>query len=482
MTATNNKNTIFDLIIGELTKKDSGTELLDQCMQFNYKLSRKVPLRYKIISVGFVRKYSLDELNANLQEYGLAKLYARNLWEASLLFVFRNGLSYKEWHELVDILTMIKRHVGLEDSILGQKNVSLKQLKEYVDQNSDIDSNAQYITKHQTRRFEEAISELKAPEEFIAYIRSNINEYSIVREKTRYYFCKYLYYYLERKIDSYLKISSMGIVYRPVDILNELSVFQGASKVKRSAMTPDDIRDFLENAPISCGVLYAEFNDFYFGYVSLNWMQILLEQAGDLEHLPVQSRKKLANAARCYDKKYKKLSDDQIIKKLSETLKKQDDALHEKATRKNDNPKKEEPLKGPSQKEDPFEFRELVNHKNREGEKVVRKYIKGILDLDRTTLICFLLFLASDLTDPERLFLDRKRLDIILKECGFNQLDLYNDFDYFVINFLDASEPSDYLMEEVTRYALSKENFYLYKLYLASRSDDTDIRNLLFSS
>ena len=169
-------------------------------------------------------------------------------------------------------------------------------------------------------------------------------------------------------------------------------------------------------------------------------------------------------------------------KKLSETLKKQDDALHEKATRKNDNPKKEEPLKGPSQKEDPFEFRELVNHKNREGEKVVRKYIKGILDLDRTTLICFLLFLASDLTDPERLFLDRKRLDIILKECGFNQLDLYNDFDYFVINFLDASEPSDYLMEEVTRYALSKENFYLYKLYLASRSDDTDIRNLLFSS
>ena len=96
-------------------------------------------------------------------------------------------------------------------------------------------------------------------------------------------------------------------------------------------------------------------------------------------------------------KKYKKLSDDQIIKKLSETLKKQDDALHEKATRKNDNPKKEELLKGPSQKEDPFEFRELVNHKNREGEKVVRKYIKGILDLDRTTLICFLLFLASDL-------------------------------------------------------------------------------------
>ena len=479
MTTENNKNTVFDMIISELTKKDTGTELLDQCMQFNYKLSRKVPLRYKIISVGFVRKYSLDELNAKLQEYGLARLYARNLWEASLLFAFRNGLSYKKWRELADSLTMIKSHLSSEDSILGQKSVSLKQLKEYVDQNSDIDSNAQYITKHQTRRFEEAISELKAPEEFIAYIKSNINEYSIVREKTRYYFCKYLYYYLERKIDSYLKISSMGIHYRPVDILNELSVFQGASKVKRSAMAPDDIRDFLENAPISCGVLYAEYSDFYCGYVSLNWMQILLEQAGNLEQLPTKNRKKLAAAARCYDKKYKKLSDDEIIEKLSENLKKQEDALHEKASRKKEAPRENDTLKETSRGEDPFEFGELVSHKNREGEKVVRKYIKGILDLDRTTLICFLLFLASDLTDPERLFLDRKRLDVILKECGFNQLDLYNDFDYFVINFLDASEPSDYLMEEVTRYALSKENFYLYKLYLSSRSDDADILNLL---
>ena len=48
------KISIFDQIINELTVEDSGTEQLDQCMQFNYSLSRKVPLRYKIISIGFM--------------------------------------------------------------------------------------------------------------------------------------------------------------------------------------------------------------------------------------------------------------------------------------------------------------------------------------------------------------------------------------------------------------------------------------------
>ena len=59
---------VFDIIVNQLSVEDSGTEQLDQCMKFNYSLSRKVPLRYKIIAVGFVRKYSLDELNEKLRD------------------------------------------------------------------------------------------------------------------------------------------------------------------------------------------------------------------------------------------------------------------------------------------------------------------------------------------------------------------------------------------------------------------------------
>ena len=113
------------------------------------------------------------------------------------------------------------------------------------------------------------------------------------------------------------------------------------------------------------------------------------------------------------------------------------------------------------------------------GENTVRKYLKGALDLDRTTFICFLIFFGSDLVKPARLFIDRERLNQVLVESGFRQLDQYDDFDYFVINYLNADDPTDYLMEEVTRYAFSEENFYLYKLYQASRSDDADIRKLI---
>ena len=451
------KESIFDRIINELSLEDTGTEQLDQCMQFNYSLSRKVPLRYKIISIGFVRKYTLQELNNKLQEYGLARLYARNLWEASLLFAFNNHLTYDEWRSLSNLIQKIKDEADPKEDLLNQRNVTIKILKEYIDANSD-NNNVNLFTKHQTRYIESALVDIKASIEFLEYIKSNINEFSVVREKTRYYFCKYLYFYLERKIESYLKISAKGIHYRLEDIMNELSIFQGASKVKRSTMSPDQIRAYLENAFVSCGILYAEFNEFFFGYVSLDWMQVLLEQAGNLKNLPEKNTKKLADSARLYDKKYAKMDDASIIKELDKHLEEQEKELDSEASL------------------------DSVNRgyqKNRVGENTVRKYLKGTLDLDRTTFICFLLFFASELNKPARLYLDKERLDTVLKECGFHDLDQYDDFDYFVINFLTAVDPTDYLMEEVTRYALSQENFYLYKLYQASRSEDSDIRKLL---
>ena len=120
------KISIFDQIINELTVEDSGTEQLDQCMQFNYSLSREVPLRYKIIAIGFVRHYTLEELNTKLQEYGLSRLYARNLWEASLLFAFSNSLSYDEWKNLSESVQSIKESMNFEEDLLAGSNVTIK--------------------------------------------------------------------------------------------------------------------------------------------------------------------------------------------------------------------------------------------------------------------------------------------------------------------------------------------------------------------
>ena len=453
---------IFDQIVNELTVEDSGTEQLDQCMQFNYSLSRKVPLRYKIIAIGFVRHYTLEELNSKLQEYGLSKLYARNFWEASLLFAFSNSLSYDEWKDLSDCVQSIKDSMDPQEDVLSGPNVTIKVLREYIESNSENEK-AELLTKHRTRHLESAIKTTNAPEAFIEYLRSNISQFSIVREKTRYYFCKYLYYYLERKIEDYIKSASRGIQYRMEDLMDELSIFKGASKVKRSAMKEETIREFLESAPISCGVLYAEFNEFFFDYVSLDWMQILLEQAGDLSKLLLKNNnnkkiEKIANAARHYDKKYKNKEDIEIILDLNKKMEIHEQELDIEASLNSEN---------------------RGYQKNRMGENTVRKYLKGALDLDRTTFICFLIFFGSDLVKPARLFIDRERLNQVLVESGFRQLDQYDDFDYFVINYLNADDPTDYLMEEVTRYAFSEENFYLYKLYQASRSDDADIRKLI---
>lgn len=459
------KISIFDQIVNELTVEDSGTEQLDQCMQFNYSLSRKVPLRYKIIAIGFVRHYTLEELNSKLQEYGLSKLYARNFWEASLLFAFSNSLSYDEWKDLSDCVQSIKDSMDPQEDVLSGPNVTIKILREYIESNSENEK-SELLTKHRTRHLESVLKTTHAPEAFIEYLRSNISQFSIVREKTRYYFCKYLYYYLERKIEDYIKSASRGIQYRMEDLMDELSIFKGASKVKRSAMKEETVREFLESASISCGVLYAEFNEFFFDYVSLDWMQILLEQAGDLSKLILKYKddknkkniKKIANAARHYDKKYKNKEDLEIIMDLKKKMEIHEQELDLEASLNSEN---------------------RGYQKNRVGENTVRKYLKGALDLDRTTFICFLIFFGSDLVKPARLFIDRGRLDQVLVESGFRQLDQYDDFDYFVINYLNADDPTDYLMEEVTRYAFSEENFYLYKLYQASRSDDADIRKLI---
>lgn len=454
------KISIFDQIVNELSVEDSGTEQLNQCMQFNYSLSRKVPLRYKIIAIGFVRHYTLEELNNKLQEYGLSKLYARNLWEASLLFAFSNSLSYEEWKDLSDHIHSIRDSVNSPEDVLSGPNVTMKILREYIESNSGGE-NAELLTKHRTRHLESALKRIHASEEFIEYLRSNVSQFSVVREKTRYYFCKYLYYYLERKIEDYIKIASRGIQYRMEDLMDELSIFKGASKVKRSAMKEELIRELLENASISCGVLYAEFNEFFFDYVSLDWMHILLEQAGNLSKLPPKNIEKIANAARHYDKKYKKKENLEIIMDLNKKMEIHEQKLDEEASLNSEN---------------------RGYQKNRMGENTVRKYLKGALDLDRTTFICFMIFFGSDLIKPARLFINRERLDQVLVESGFKQLDQYDDFDYFVINYLNAEDPTDYLMEEVTRYAFSEENFYLYKLYQASRSDDADIKKLMLKS
>ncbi|NCB93962.1 MAG: hypothetical protein EOM40_15590 [Clostridia bacterium] len=460
----NDTTSAFDRIINEIMNEHSGSQMLEECMSFDVELSKKVPLRYRIIALGFVRKYSLEELNSKLKEEGCAQLYSRNLWEASLIFAFLNGMSYREWKSLQEECEEIRTNQEHANIYFNGNGITFQELKKYLNGNSEEDEqkekrkkNHLMMTRHLTQVLEKKIADLDNDKaEFTSFLSTNLASFSVVREKTRYYFCKYLYFYLENKIENYLSAAQSGI---GADIaLAELSVLKGLTQLKRKKMSQEDARQFLVDANISCGEIFNAFNYFYFEYVSLDWMEVLMEYYGDITKLPKKEKTKLASALRHYQPEYKKLSDEEIIAKKVEEMSQREDEMDEIYSIYSDG-------KG--------------YQKNRSGENTVRKFIKGTLDIDRTTLICFLLFFGSDAELPPEYVITKERLSEVLLECGFSGLKEEDDFDYFVIQYLKAPDPVEYLMEEVTRYAVHEENFYLYRMYRSSKSYNDEWINIM---
>ena len=97
-------------MIEDFQKKDL-QELLQNCMHADAKKAKKLPLRYRLIAVGFLAHLSLEQMEQKLTEHGCERLYARNPLEASLIFAFRRGLSYEEWSHL-ELLCEKRRRNG----------------------------------------------------------------------------------------------------------------------------------------------------------------------------------------------------------------------------------------------------------------------------------------------------------------------------------------------------------------------------------
>ena len=254
--------------------------------------------------------------------------------------------------------------------------------------------------------------------------------------------------FLRTRADRYLEALADDSVNEQV--MMDLAVFKGVTKLKRKKMTPEDAKEFLEQVDISCGEIFDAFNYFYFDYVSTDWMHVLIEYYGDLDLLPKDIKGKLAASLRTYKaKEYGKLSDEEAIERLKEEMEEEERMLDAAYSSSGS-------TKGYG--------------RNRAGENAVRKYIKGAIDIDRTSFLCFLLFFGNEADLPEEMALTQNRLNQILIECGFPGLRGGDAFDFFVIQFLHADDPVDYLMNEVTDYALKEENFYLYKTYTLSES------------
>ena len=446
----------FDLMISGLMHDESGVTMLEESFRFDADTIQKIPLRYRIIALGFVKKLGIEELNKKLEDNGCARLYARSLWEAGLFYAFLHGLSYEEWKHLQEKCDIIRNSPELQGKYFTDPKITVKDLKDYVYENSD-GTEQELFTKQLTVIMEQKLADAATGQGgFEAFLAENIKAFSMVREKTRYYFCKYLYFVLRTRIDEYVEAIENGT--SPEDAAPILTMFKGITPLIRKKMTVPEIREFLNNCAISCGEIFDDFNYFYFGYVDLDWVSVLVEYYGSFTNMPEDDLQQMAAALRRQDpKKYGKMTDAEIILSKQKELEDEESEIDSAYS-----------LSGKSK----------GYQRNRAGENTLRKYIRGALDIDRTTLICFLLFFGDRAELPDDMKITESRLSEILLSCGFPGLRMNDDLDLFVLGYLDADDRVEYLMQEVTNYALEDENFYLYNVYKNSTSYNEEFRKL----
>lgn len=441
------ETSVFERLLCELAGEFCGTHMLEECMKFQSDTSRKVPLRYRLIAMGFVTGCSLEELNSRLLENGCERLYPRNYWEAGLSFAFLKGLSYREWRDLQALCGPDEEETGQEP---GGRGISMNDLYWYLMHHSEGASEAM-TTERVTKRLERELVETgRTGKSFAEFVRSNQGDFSHVREKSRYYFCKHLYFYLNGKMEKIIRVFLNG--RRPEEEVSELYLFRGSAVLKRKAMNEENMRKLLTNAPLSWGGIFNEFSAYYFDYVVTDWLEVLLECYGNFDMLSGQERSELAGILRRHDRKLRKQSDDEVLAYI-------DHWQYER-----------------EQKRDAIyslDSKGRGYQKNRTGENAVRSYVAGTKDVDRTTLIAFLLFFA-DGARP-----DRERLDHILEECGFPVLRKNDPFDDFVLNYLKSRTPREYLTKTVTDYAKEEQNFYLYNTWKKSCSREQELLKIM---
>lgn len=430
-------------------------DLIDPEDVMNEKKFQYLPLRARLIALGFVKHFTLDELNEKLEAYGCPRLYLRSFWEATLIFAIRGGLSYAEWKQMraqcADIYATVENSSWFRD-----KRITYGELENYVLQNSDTEGDI-IVTARQTQKLENAFERMPGTVEALrTFLVDNVCSFSAVREKSRYYFCKYLYYYLNARIEAYFDAVRRG---SGVDeALSALMPLKVVTLLRRNQRLPEEEkRRYIQESALSCGEIFDEFNYFYFDYVSVDWVECLMECYRSVSEIPQKQRKSIANVFRRGRPELKQLSDEAVIDRCAQEMEAREDAA----------------------------FSSEGNRgygRNRSGEHAVHKYIQGTLDIDRTALICFLLFFGANTRLPEKQRLIPGRLREILIRCGYAPLDEADPFDRFVAGFLKESRPQLYLTEVMDEYAHREENSFLYHLYNNSVSYEADLLRVLSKS
>lgn len=503
-------------------------------MKSQVKVAKDTPLRIKILKRAFEEGWNLEQVNGELEKHFCEKLYARNKYEAGLMYAFHNGLNYEEWKELYQkyieqdrtsengedgiqesqvYTNQIKEQKILESQKQGtlsyasgiwrERNVTLKAIKDYVRKNSQ---NEVLKTGMRTFLVEEELRDVKPTEdnaEFGTFMEKNEIEFSEVREKARYYFCKYLSFYIEERCQKYYeKCEEKKEAVRKekgkqelekcrreeqfalaeLDVLKKLTKLKEDSQNLKSKLTFADRIKYIEYSRLSYRKIFDNFNYFYFGFLTLDRAEYLYESYEEVfKKLEKNKREEhefevlekweeemlqVAQFLGLYKGKLTSQRKEKVFDRLLE--------IKESLERKEDRLDMEYRLK-PKKKQ---------SQRGRSGETYFRDFITGKRDVDRDTLITFLLFVdgTTELTPEQRITLPR--LNRILVNCGLAQLvPEERTFDNFISTYLrktNRQEEVDLLYEAAQEAVERGEDFCLWKIYLHGKSQQEELLKYLF--
>ncbi len=427
--------------------------------------------RMEIIKKGFAEGLNTEEVNRILTANYCETLYARNIYEAALSYAFDHKKTYSEWQNMIGQCRKLY-NPGRQSS---GTVMPLADLRKYVEEGS-VNESSGTSTAYITKEMQEQLSRTTDEESFISFLLDNIERFSSVREKARYYFLKYILYYIDEKIDSYLKacgrvdqirLQKGGILTEEEKniektAVEELSFLKPLKPLQRSAdtakmtsknyMMPDEKKKWLSGTSLTPGGIYEAMNYYYFGYISMEWLDLCVEMYPYFEDWPLAARKKIAEGLGLITRKTSREEETVILDSLGERIEQIE-------------LQKEEELNKIYAKDGSTQERDELYAENRKAANAFRDFILGKTDINRRTLIMFLLFINAN----TRLGKDRSitipRLNDILVNCGFSQLRPDREFDKFVIAYMRSEDPMGVFEDMMEERIKKTEESVLYNIY-----------------
>lgn len=450
LNSTSSTNIDMNRLADELFAEAESLGSMLRCASLDRDEIKRAPLRLRIILNGLLGRSSPDEVNAELRACGLPELYARSFLEATLIFSFSNGLDFAGWLSALESCADILGRLDTS-GYFSSGTVTFGELESYVLENSDAEAEVQK-TRTLTKRMDAELKKL-GPDKagLLGFLEQNLACFSVTREKARYYFCKYLYYYLQSIIGQFFSARRSGVeesFYRE----QLCSLIKVKAYLDRHRTDPAErISEELRRSALSLGGIFDSFCFFFFGYVTEEWQNLLdevFEEGSASIPAPVK-RKYLRSLG---------LKDAAALKgpELDEAF---DEAQEQRS----------------------LELDESVAGE-RCGEAALRRYLRGDVDLDRTTLVCMLLFCSSAAVLPPEQLLTERRVDEILSNCGYPALRDGDAFDSFVRRAVNSRDPEELwatVSGAVSASVRAGENSFLYRSYRQAVSNRKQIERFL---